>query len=353
MTLSVIADVHLANHARFGGLVRRGVNQRAQHILDVLDAAVLAAPPGDLFVLGDLFDVAKPEPSLIAAAQAVFSQRSDLTVRLLVGNHDQTSESPGNHAMAPLSPVAEVYEVPTYLHPDKGRPAVLVVPFAAPMAPALDEAVLTHAHLLKERPWVLLGHWGIAADDSPVYLREGRDVVALSRLQEIAVEFPTLLGVAAGNWHTRWMGGIRPPGFGPVLQVGALVPTGWDNPGPTGYGTLARWDQGWVSRELPGPRFVTSVADAERVTKAGGVPYLRLRGEAAPEGLKVAGLVVEAGDDAEVTAAARTAAAAARSADTLEGALRAFVEAMPVPEGVSRLDVLAKARGFLAGKVGG
>ena len=347
MSLSVIADVHLANHARFGGLVRRGVNQRAQHILDVLDAAVLAAPPGDLFVLGDLFDVAKPEPSLIAAAQAIFSQRSDLTVRLLVGNHDQTSESPGNHAMAPLAPVAEVYEVPTYLHPDKERPAVLVVPFAAPMAPALDEAVLTHAHLLKERPWVLLGHWGIAADDSPAYLRDGRDVVTLSRLEQIGEEFPTLLGVAAGNWHTRWKQHR-------VLQVGALAPTGWDNPGPTGYGTLATWDgAGWKTQELPGPRFVTSAADAERVTKAGGVPYLRLRGEAAPEGLKVAGLVVEAGDDAEVTAAARTAAAAARSADTLEGALRAFVEGMSVPEGVSKADVLAKARGFLAGKVGG
>ena len=49
------------------------------------------------------------------------------------------------------------------------------------------------------------------------------------------------------------------------FQVGALAPTGFDDPGPVGYGGLVTWDpdtQALETYQLPGPRFlaVTSVA---------------------------------------------------------------------------------------------
>ena len=47
-------------------------------------------------------------------------------------------------------------------------------------------------------------------------------------------------------------------------------------------------------------------------------------------------------------AAARTAATAARSAETLEEALAQFVAGMPLPEGVSRERVVERARKYLA-----
>lgn len=357
MTLSVIADVHLANHARFGGLVRLGLNARAEIILAAMERAVEAAAPGHLFVLGDLFDVAKPEPSLIAAAQRVFSERPDVRVHLLVGNHDQTSESPGNHAMAPLRPVAQVYDSPAYLVLD--GLGVLVVPFPAPMAQALDEAITVHASLgnLQARPWVLLGHWGISSPTDPPYMREGRDVVSSARLSELAAEFPTLLGVAAGNWHGRFVVPLRGTGC-PALQVGALAPTGWDNPGLDGYGTIASWaGSGWAWQEVCGPRFCTTVEHAQKATKGGHAAFLRLRVPAAgveaaraqASDLTLAGYAVEVQDDVDVRVAARTAAAAARSSGTLAASLAAFVAQMPLPADVRRDAVLDRAAGYLQG----
>lgn len=352
MTLSVIADVHLANHARYGGKVEKGVNERARLILATLEAAIEAAPAGELYVLGDLFDVARPEPALIAAAQNVFSLRDDLAVHLLVGNHDQTSEAPGNHAMAPLWPVAKVHDTPSYLWAGGDAPGVLVVPFAAPVTAALDAAVTNHYEVLHRRDWVLLGHWGTADADAPAYLREGKDVVPLARLQELATDFPTLAGVAAGNWHYRKTYSLRGKDA-KILQVGALAPTGWDNPGATGYGTLATWTgKGWSCRELPGPRWLTRAADVAPCRSERCTPYLRVDGSAeeipAEVRAQVAGLSIAAGDDTDNRVAAREAAGAARSAETLAEALAAFVGAMPLSANIDRAEVLAQAKTYLS-----
>ena len=358
VSLSVIADIHLANHPRFGGVVRGGINDRAARILTALQAAVDATPPGSLWVLGDLFDVAKPEPALIAAAQVVLSSRTDVEVHLIPGNHDQTSESPGNHAMAPLRPVAHVYEKPTYV--SLGGLGVLAVPFAAPMLPALDETLAVHGTvgMLGKEPWLLLGHWGIAGALVPAYMAEGKDVVPLSRLLDLAVEYPKLAGVAAGNWHTRWTGPLHAGRKCPALQVGALVPTGWDNPGVRGYGTLATWDKGeWRITEIPGPRFVVSTDDAREARAKGCAPYLRQRVPAAEvaevrsaaEAAGWAGCSVEVADDVDVQVAARLAAASARSAETLTEALAEYVGALVLPAGVDKAEVVRLALGYLRG----
>lgn len=49
-----------------------------------------------------------------------------------------------------------------------------------------------------------------------------------------------------------------------VMQIGALIATGWDNPGLYGYGTVAFWNGERLSwEELPGPRFCTVRSDEE------------------------------------------------------------------------------------------
>lgn len=49
-----------------------------------------------------------------------------------------------------------------------------------------------------------------------------------------------------------------------VMQIGALCPSGFDNPGLHGYGTVAFWDGERLSwEELPGPRFCTVRSDEE------------------------------------------------------------------------------------------
>jgi hypothetical protein len=52
-----------------------------------------------------------------------------------------------------------------------------------------------------------------------------------------------------------------------IMQIGSLCPTGWDNAGLDGYGTVALWDtdtQALTWRVLPGPRFcVARSADEE------------------------------------------------------------------------------------------
>jgi hypothetical protein len=86
--------------------------------------------------------------------------------------------------------------------------------------------------------------------------------------------------ICLGDWHQRrlWMDGKRrgdapssPVRIGAdaehvILQGGALCPTGFDNPGLRGYGTLAFWDQdahqlSW--QEIPGPRFCVARSDEE------------------------------------------------------------------------------------------
>lgn len=49
-----------------------------------------------------------------------------------------------------------------------------------------------------------------------------------------------------------------------IMQIGALIATGWDNPGLYGYGTVAFWNGERLSwEELPGPRFCTVRSDEE------------------------------------------------------------------------------------------
>ena len=125
MKVAAIADVHLGNHRVFAGHRRAGLNDRARAILAVLGQAIVTAHADEaeiLAIAGDLFDTSRPPPAHIAAVQETLALLGN-KCHVLCGNHDQTSSSPGDNAVAPLGPVATVHEQPGVEGP------VVFVPF--------------------------------------------------------------------------------------------------------------------------------------------------------------------------------------------------------------------------------
>lgn len=377
MKLVSCADIHLGNHRRFGGAEQVGLNVRCRHALDAFRAAVTLARArgaGALVVQGDLFDYSHAEPQLIAAVQRVLAEaRTVMEVVLLVGNHDQDSTHRGDHALAPLEDYATVVDAPLVLPLEDNQALVELVclPYNPdPAAEWLDKAL---GALCPEPPErragkvsrrVLAVHLGIADEETPPWLRGARDSVHIDALSDACVRHHVDL-VLAGNWHNhaRW----EDPGYATVVQVGALAPTGWDNPGLDGLGGVAEYDalKGAVEMHfVPGPRFVTarSVAELQDVVAQGRRRGHKVYAQATlPREETAAALAyvqaakasgeLEDGevlvDATEAKAAARTAAHAARQADTLEEAIAASVKAMNADDGVDRARVIARVMGYL------
>lgn len=251
--IAVIADVHLGNHGVFGGARTAGLNRRAQIVADTLDRAVTAALGplrcDQLVVAGDLFDTTTPAPALIARAQEALRRIPSV---VLVGNHDQTSTAPGDHALGPLVPVATVVDQPTLL------PGLALVPFRRP---SQDEPtrlwvpkVLAGLGDVSGRLLVL--HTGLSDGDTPVYLADSAGAYPVADLVATCAELGIPVAVA-GDWHRQraWSAsGVQ------VAQVGALVPTGFDEHGLDGFGGLVVWDSDagtLETHQIPGLRFVT------------------------------------------------------------------------------------------------
>lgn len=398
-----IADVHLANHRWRGGAAKAGVNARAAAVLAVLERAVkTAADVGCklLVVCGDLFDHVRPEPQLLARAADIFRCWSELEVVVLVGNHDMVSVALGDHALGPLAAVDNVFVIqrPTVVR--RAELELWCVPFrpgptSAWLLPALVElgAECERRYVggqARPQRRVLALHAGIADDQTPPYLRGAPDSVAADDLA-MMMHAHRIDDALAGNWHDHRAWDYQRTARGGeqhhhIVQVGALVPTGFDNPGLTGYGSLvtvprtAGWDPNggtsWSRVELPGPRFLTFTGDhaagaieaaAEDAREMGHALYVRWKAAPAILGSAAAQLAdaelrlglagAEAVPDEKEARAARAEAAVGATAAVRDGlgwerALRSYVDAMPLDEGVDRAGVLQRALGY-AGKAGG
>lgn len=379
MLIMSAADIHLGNHRRFGGVEHVGLNVRCLQALAVFSDAVKAARTAGaaaLVVQGDLFDYSHAEPQLIAAVQEVLSvPRGDMQVILLTGNHDEDSTVPGDHALAPLRHYATVVDAPRVIElEDNGALVELVcLPYdPAPAGEWLDKTLATlcpaapEARPGKDSARLLAVHLGIADNETPAWLRDARDAVHVDALTTLC-ERHEIAACFAGNWHNHaiW----EDPGFPAIVQVGALVPTGFDNPGLDELGGLATYDVGaakFTMAFLPGPRFVKarSVPElkdlveqghrrghkvyAETLVARADVPAaMAFVNEAKGAGMLQGAEVLT--DPADAKAEARTAAYVARKADTLDEALSAYVAAMTVDEGVDRAAVLGRARAYLVG----
>lgn len=346
-----VADVHIGNHRRFGGPSAAGINTRCRDVLHALADAVREAErlEADVFVvLGDLFDTAKPTPQELAAVMKIFEE-SGLEIDVLLGNHDQSSATPGDNALAPLGFLHDVrvHEVPTV------RAGLILVPFQP--GPANEWLPRALDALAPPPGGTLCLHLGIADAKTAPFLRGSPDSITVDELQELCARWK-IKAVFAGNWHDH-----RTWSFPDLTihQVGALVPTGFDNPGER-YGFLASTFQHTV-QVSERPRFlIRSFEDdgLEDLTDRAQRPYVKVTARvshlsaarAELHDLRSNGVISDfflVPDREVVAAAAHSAAKAARSAATVDEAITRYIEKMPVEEGVARAAVLAHVQKYL------
>lgn len=358
LRIACIADLHLHNHRYAGGEVVAGVNDRCRAVLAAVEAAAAKAREegcSALIVLGDVFDTPRPLPQQLVAFHEAFGTFLGRVI-LLVGNHDRVSDEPGDHALGPLVPWATVVERPRLL--DFGLESVLCLPFdTRPVLEWLPGELTRHAGAR-----VVCGHFGLyerAQLSAQPWLAEAHDAVAVEDLAPLLAECG-VEQLAVGNYHgaRSWsLCGVQ------LLQVGALVPTGWDNPGQRGYGGVQVIELGCKPHrhELPGLRFVVVHSEAELAQQQHEARVvgnqLHVDWRCAPEEFLAAQLVAERGRETgtrievhverkHAERRALQAAVAARSTSSLGEAASAYVMSQAFTE-VEPSRVLGHVRRFL------
>lgn len=363
MKIAFCADLHVWNHKVHGSDFNAGLNNRCRMVLDVLKrgaSAAVAVGCREFVVCGDVFDGVKPSPQMVAALQEVIEE-SEMEWHLLVGNHDSASSAPGDHALAPLLPVANVYEIPQVV--ELMGLDLVVVPYQAGIASEwFPEAVrsLTRRPLREER--ILCFHLGVEDSKTARSLSGSHDSVTVDMLRPLMLDHE-ITASFAGNWHDHrvWRDPL-------IVQCGTLCPTGYNNPGADEYGRVCVYDtqaedveSALSVIEIPGPRFLKINAEDRDYIAAtkleGNTVYVKWTAQPdefsdAEEVLgqwKQDGLVSEGGVYSDVDASdelARNAAQAAKSAETFDEALSGFVKNMDLKD-LDPDDVLSRCREFL------
>lgn len=366
MKIALIADLHVANHRKWGSPTygrAAPINSRALDVINVLaEARRRAQEEGctDMFVLGDVFDTTTPAPQLIAEVQLALACRApnEMQVHLIPGNHDQQSPNKGDHALVSMDGIRNlaVYEKPTEVYVEGG--SVALIPYQPGRADEYLVGVVQELGVPSGNNRRVLGmHLGLRDDATPPWMQNAHDSFPVNRITELG-RFDM---IAAGNWHERkhW-----PP---EVWQVGALAPTGFDNPGLTGYGSLLIFNGSKTTvLELDGPRFVraTDLAGARalmaqverRVTGYTTYVSVRCRLEERATVTELMEIYDHQAyeiltDKAAAEDAARSAAtnAAYASTDSIQAAVGAFVDKMALPADVDRNEVKRLALNYVAG----
>jgi hypothetical protein len=372
--IAFCSDIHIGNHARYGGVVENGINSRCELVLQTFVAAYKKAEEQRceaFIVLGDLFDSDKPTPQMLARVQDVFSfDNEDIWNVLLVGNHDQTSLGFNNHALAPLQDHAAVFDSSSV--ESAWDVEFIFVPFqVGPAKKWLPEA-LPHLKAKKTHKYrVLLLHLGIEDKKTAPWLRDADDSIRVSELAELCHK-ARIDHVFTGNWHD-WRDWFVPKSPGNnegvrVIQCGTLCPTGWKDSGLKNHGVLTIWDtedDDISFHVIPGPRFLKfnpgldgNWEDLSKpTTKAvqqGCEVFLEVLSppERFQEFIKLkktqtqyAGVDIII-DQADAQVAARDVAAAARCADTFLEALKEVVDRMTLDEDISRETVFKRAKEY-------
>jgi len=372
--IAFVGDVHVANHKKFGGLTNKGVNERCENILYALSsAAVLARTQRaeTLVILGDLFDTPRPSPQIVKRVQEIVET---IPTVILAGNHDQCSDEPGDNALAPLYPVAEVIDAPDVV--PVGDVDLLMVPYlSGDYTKRLDDEVTTLvrqglAGTNEKRKRILCFHAGIVGEKTPFFLKESSASISKDNLFGLAEKHNISMSFA-GHWHTTetWQhdnGEHRCL----AVQAGALAPTGFGDQG-VHYGNMYIFDSDKDELEyhtVPGPRFIDVTLDQDITCISQGREdrlkdcrlYVRINVDETEislgETIIKAGIDANAIEDGELSInsdrskeACEKAAKATQSSETLEEALAEYttqmvvkgVDELDIPE--ARLEILAKA----------
>lgn len=361
--IAIISDLHIHNFRVFGGVKVSGINYRCHLAIVSLHKAVGIANSAKakcLVITGDLFDVSDPSPQIVAAVIAEL-QRFNGDVHVIAGNHDLFSSAEGDHALGPMhshrTVGGKIYcwdqtVAPLWKH-DSPLVRSMFVPFRPePVADWLPKLLKEHSRQVD----TLFAHFGIIDDETPKFLRAAPDAYPLGPLTELMKKH-NVHRVVVGNWHEHqtWRLGSRE-----VVQVGALIPTGFNNLGYK-YGRVVLLEDGAKTRVItvPGPRFTKHVYPDISFERLSDLP-LFYRVEAEPKDLVAArGILKQAKLEGKIAdfellpskekakAQARNAARATSQVAALKDAVSTFVGAMPLDQGVAREKVLARVQGYL------
>lgn len=280
MNLAVIFDPHFWPHRRHGGPLVKGINRRGALCLDVGRRVVetVNSKSASLIVAGDLVDSAGPVSPQFAHALRETLGECGRSVTLMLGNHDMTSD--GDHSLDVYTQHDDWTDVQVcddicFSH---GSNFLSATPLG------LDDVCLVPFHRdirdarVRDVPLVI-AHFGVYDDIFPAWAKKAKGAWHVNALLAFMKE-RNIKCLLAGDWHSRrlWMDGER-QGNAPsspirigadaehvIMQGGALCPTGFDNPGLHGYGTLAFWDTdehrlSW--QEMLGPRFCVARSEEE------------------------------------------------------------------------------------------
>lgn len=372
MRVGICADIHLGNHKRWGGPVISGLNSRAHLVLDSLSAALRTARTEHcvrFLIAGDLVDYISVEPQMVRALQKVLADE-EMPVYIMRGNHDMVSDADDDHALGPLAALSNVtiVERPHVYALDDGAELV-IVPFQPGDARVWLPVELEKIGARNGSTKLLALHLGLIDDLTPAFLRDSHDAIPIPQLSPLLNKYGYGTAVA-GNWHKYRKWQTRAGAH--IVQIGALAPTGFDNPGLTGYGSLLIYDTQKPAclperHVIPGPRFVAVRSQEgidEAIEGAAACDSLFIRWDIGPElSLKacrehVTGMVEQeilAGADVvfdmgDAAAGAREGASAVAAASTNTGGddvLAAYVDSISLPEGIMRESVLAESRRVL------
>jgi len=280
LRIALLSDVHLENHRVLGGPVTAGVNLRCRLVGDTFARGLqLAGKIGcdRVAVLGDLFNTGKPSPEVIGVAADAIAG-SPVPVYVIPGNHDRSSDEPGNNALAALVGTKNciVVDEPTYL-----EDGVILAPFSPRPPVEYFTELLERAG---KGDWSILGHVGIVGPGTSPFLTSGRNIISVEQIFELGLKAPkncNLRVFASGDFHQHVIHeGVL--GVINIVQVGALCQANFgDQPE---VGKLCVLDGGGITEfhDVPGPRFITEdLAELKRVEYGGeeGFTYLNTREE--------------------------------------------------------------------------
>jgi hypothetical protein len=206
-------------------------------------------------ILGDLFDRGKPSPEEIGVAAKVFAE-SSIPVYVIPGNHDRSSDEPGNNALAALVGTKNciVVDEPLFLQPE----GIILAPFS-PRPPV--EYFTELLELAGKGSWSLLGHVGIVGPGTSEWLTTGRNIITVEQIFEMSLKLPKgcdLRVLASGDFHQHFihegvLGAVN------IIQVGALCQANFGDPLDVGKLCVLDTEAGGITEihTIPGPRFLT------------------------------------------------------------------------------------------------
>lgn len=371
--IAFVADLHIGNHKAMASPGVNGINTRCQETLEQLRRAVEVAnkESAALAILGDLVDTATPKPQILTEITRILSGcKAD--VHILKGNHDSVSSAEGDHALGTLGlhPGITVHEKTNCIWLEGTKTWLWFIPFrAGPASTWFKKDVDELSSLFEQRLGrglargrenvVCVFHLGVSDGDTKHYMRGHDDSITVAELVSIAKKHKKIKKFVCGNWHNRQRWERKRPNL-EILQVGALCPTGWDNPGVEGYGGVAVLDGLTMKlkmHETGGPRFTSYVgmSNLESATKDEYVEVLTPSEDreevssilkALQSSGKIRGYRLKV-DNTKEKASAKRAASSTRSADNIQAALENYVKHMSTHEGVAKKEVLNKCREYL------